>query len=87
MLFFGALMFLCGHFYLLEWQSEPLALIACGVVWMLTGTVVVGFALWLFVLLGRSSWALRMGGTAIVVSGAVLATAAGTGTLPCSGPA
>jgi hypothetical protein len=86
MLLFGFLMFLYGHFELVEWRSEPSVLIACGVVWILTGLGVIGSALWLALLLGRSPLALRLGGAAILVSGTVLATAAGTGALPCTGP-
>ena len=86
MLFFGSLMFLFGYVVLREWRWERAALIACGLVWILSGPTVFGSALWLFGLLRRSLLALRIGGTAIVVSGAVLATAAATGVLPCSGP-
>ncbi|MGE5056201.1 MAG: hypothetical protein ACM3WP_18725 [Acidobacteriota bacterium] len=87
MLLFGLLMFLFGYFVLSEWRAERVALIACGVVWILTGPAVFGSALWLSVLLGRSPLALRIGGAAIIASGAVLASAAGVGVLPCSGPA
>ena len=87
MLLFGLLMFLFGYSALSEWRSERATLIACGVVWILTGPAVFGSALWLSVSLGRSPLALRIGGTAIVASGTVLATAAAVGVLPCSGPA
>jgi hypothetical protein len=86
MLLFGFLMFLFGYFALSEWRSERAALIACGVVWILAGPVVFGSALWLSVSLGRGPLALRIGGTAIVASGTVLATAAAVGVLPCNGP-
>jgi hypothetical protein len=84
MLLFGFVMFMSGYFTLSEWRSERAALIACGVVWILTAPWVFGSALWLLVSLGRSRFALRAGGTAILTSGAVLATAAGV--LPCSDP-
>ena len=87
MLFFGSLMFLFGYFALNEWQSERAALIACGVAWILSGPTVFGSALWLLGSLGRNPLALRIGGTATMASGAVLATAAAAGVLQCSGPA
>lgn len=87
MLLFGSLMFLFGYFALSEWQSERAALIACGVVWILTGPAVFGSGLWLLGSLGRNHLALRIGGTAVVASGTVLATAAAVGVLQCSGPA
>jgi hypothetical protein len=86
MLLFGVLMFLFGYFVLSEWRSERGALIACGVVWILTGPAAFGSALWLSVSLGRSPLALRIGGAAILASGTVLAMAAALGVLPCSGP-
>ncbi len=87
MLFFGSLMFLFGYFDLSEWRSERAALIACGVVWVVTGPTVFGCALWLLGSLGRNPRALRIGGAASVASGAVLALAAAAGVLPCSGTA
>jgi hypothetical protein len=86
MLLFGSLMFAFGYVALSEWRSEQVALIACGVVWILTGPAVFGSALWLLGSLGRNPLALFIGGTAIVASGTVLAMAAATGVLPCSGP-
>ena len=87
MLLFGSLMFLFGYFALSEWRSERAALIACGALWILTGPAVFGSALWLLGSLGRSPLALGLGGTAVITSGTLLATAAAVGVLPCSGPA
>lgn len=87
LLLFGSLMALYGCFIFAEWQSERAALIACGVVWILTGPALFGSALWLLVSLGRSPLALQIGGTAVVASGTVLAAAAAVGVLQCSGPA
>jgi hypothetical protein len=87
MLLFGFLMFMFGYFALSEWRSEGAALIACGVVWTLTGPAVLGSALWVCASLGRRPLALRIAGGAIIASGVVLATAATFGVLPCSGPA
>jgi hypothetical protein len=87
MLLFGSLMFLFGYFALREWRSERAALIACGAVWILIGPTVFGSALWLLGSLGRNPLALRLGGTAVIASGTLLATAAAVGVLPCSGPA
>ena len=87
MLFFGCFMFLFGYFGLSEWRSERAALIACGVVWILTGPTVFGSGLWLFGSLGRSSLALRVGGTAVAASGTVLAMAAAAEVLQCTAPA
>jgi len=86
MLLFGYLMFLFGYFDLREWQAERATLIACGLVWILTGPGVFGSALWLLGSLGRNPLALWMGGTAVVASGTVLATAAAVGVLQCTGP-
>jgi hypothetical protein len=83
MLLFGAFMSVVGYVGLSEWSSERAALIAFNALWMLTGPVVFGSALWLFGSLGRNPLALRIGGTAIVASGAVLATAAAAGVLQC----
>ena len=86
MLFFGPLMFLFGYFGLSEWRLgrgcadcvqrrvEP------------AGPAAFGAALWLFGSLGRNPLALRIGGTAMVACGTVLATAAALGVLPCSTP-
>ncbi len=87
MLLFGAFMSGVGYVGLGEWSSERAALIACSALWMLTGPLVFGSALWLFGSLGRNPLALRIGGTAIMASGAVLATAAAAGVLQCTGPA
>ena len=87
MLSFGFLMFLFGYFALSEWRSERAALIACAAVWILTGPAVFGSALCLLGSLGCNPLALRLGGTAVITSGTLLATAAAVGVLPCSGPA
>jgi len=87
MLFFGSLMFLFGYVAVSEWRSERAALIACGGVWILTGSAIFGSALWLFGSLGRNRLALRIGGAAIVASGTVLGAAALVGVLQCTGPA
>jgi hypothetical protein len=87
MLFFGSLMFLFGCAAVWEWRAESAALVACGVAWILSGPVIVGSALWLFGSLGRSRRALRVGGHAIIITGVVLAAAAATRVMPCSGPA
>jgi hypothetical protein len=87
MLFFGLLMSVFGYVAIREWQSERAALIACGVMWILSGPAACGSALWLLGYLGRSRLALWAGGTAILISGMVLMGAAATGVLPCSGPA
>ena len=87
MFLFGSLMFLFGYFAVSEWRSERAVLIACGGVWILTGPAVFGSALWLLGSLGRKPLALRLGGTAVVTSGTLLATAAAVGVLPCSGQA
>lgn len=87
MLLFGSLIFLYGCDGVWEWRSESVTLIASSVVWILSGPATVGCALWLFGSLGRSRTALRIGGSAIVSSGVVLATVAATHVLPCSGAA
>ena len=86
MLFFGPLMFSFGYYGLSEWRSERAALIACSAAWSLAGPAAFGAALWLFGSLGRNPLALRIGGTAMVACGTVLATAAALGVLPCSTP-
>ena len=87
MLFFGSLMFLFGCAAVWEWRAESDALVACGVLWLLSGPMIVGSALWLFGSLGRSRRALRVGGGAIIATGVILAAAAATHIMPCSGPA
>lgn len=87
MLFFGALMFLFGYFDLREWRYEGTALIVCALVWSVTGPAVFGSAVWVLVSIGRSWLPLSIGGSAIALSGAVLAIAATTRFLPCNGPA
>lgn len=49
-----------------------LLMLLFGSLWILTGLALFGSALWLLVSLGRSPLALRIGGTAVVVSGAIL---------------
>lgn len=61
-------------------------MIACSVLWILAAPMVMGSALCLLGSLGRNLLALRIGGAAIVTSGAVLTTAAVLGVLPCSSP-
>ena len=87
MLFYGVLMTLYGYFTLSEWRWERVALMASGLLWILTGPVIFGSGLWVCVSLGRGRFPLRIGGIAVLVSGAVLATVAPLGVLPCSGPA
>lgn len=87
MLFFSFLMCASGYVGLLEWRSEGPALIASNVALFLAGFAVLGTALWVVGSLGRSPLALRIGGTGIMVSGVVIATAAASGVLQCSGPA
>lgn len=86
MLLFGLVMSAFGYVGIHEWRSEGAALIACGVVWALTGPAIFGSALWVFGSLGRNRMALRIGGTAILASGTVLAAAALADVLQCSGP-
>jgi hypothetical protein len=87
MFVFGAFMSVVGYVGLSEWRSEGAALIACNVLWILTGPAVFASALWLFGSLGRTPLALRIGGTAMLASGAVLVTAAVASVLQCTGPA
>jgi hypothetical protein len=86
MLLFGPLMFSFGYYGLSESRSERAGLIACSAAWSLAGPAAFGAALWLFGSLGRNPLALRIGGTAMVACGTVLATAAALGVLPCSTP-
>jgi hypothetical protein len=86
MLFFGTIMFLFGYFDLIEWRAEGAALIACGVVWIVTGPVVAGSALWVLGSLGRSLRALRIGGGAMAACGASLAMGAAANVLQCTSP-
>jgi len=72
--------------YTAEWRFESALLLACGVVWTVTGSITVVAALWLLWSRGRSRRALAVGGSAIVASGALFATAAATHVLPCGGP-
>ncbi|HEY1272864.1 MAG TPA: hypothetical protein VGF08_12800 [Terriglobales bacterium] len=87
MLFFGGLMSLFGFAAVYEWRAEQLLLIASGAVWILAGPVVFGSALWLLRTLGRSRRALRIGGISVAVTGTVLAAAAITHVMPCTGVA
>jgi len=87
MLFFGCLMFLGGYVGLVDWRSESAMLIPVSLILLMSGSAVFVSMLWLLTSVGRNRLALRMGGIALAVSGTVLAMAAGTGLLPCSGPA
>jgi hypothetical protein len=87
MLFFGILISLYGAHGIAEWQSEGAALIVASVALSLTGVAIAGAVLWLWGSLGRNRWALMIGGSASVVSGAVLAAAVLTHVMPCNGPA
>jgi len=87
MLFFGTLMFLFGCYDIVEWQAEQVSLIVCGILLLLAGLATVGSALWMLGSLGRSKKGLQIGGSAMIASGVVLATAAATHIMPCSGPA
>lgn len=75
-----------GLAYTAEWRFESALLLACGVVWTVTGSITVVAALWLLWSRGRSRRALAVGGSAIVASGALFAIAAATHVLPCGGP-
>jgi hypothetical protein len=87
MLFFGTLMFLFGCYDVMEWQAEQVSLVVCGILLVLAGLATLGSAIWMLGSLGRSKKALQIGGGAMISSGAVLATAAATHIMPCSGPA
>jgi hypothetical protein len=87
MLLFGSFMFVVGYVGLSEWRSERAALIACNLMWILTGPVVFGSATVALWVTRPNPLALQIGGTALVGSGAVLVTAAATGVLQCTGPA
>jgi hypothetical protein len=65
---------LAGFAYLADWRFVSALLLACGVVWTVTGSITVVAALWLLWSRGRNRSALAIGGTAIVASGAVFAT-------------
>ena len=69
-----------------EYSFESALLFACGVVWSLSSCVTVVSALWLLVSRGRSQIPMLIGGSAIVATGAIFATAAATHLLPCGGP-
>lgn len=86
MLLFGVIMFGFGYAGIWEMKFEQPSLIACSVAWLLTGTVTCLAALWILGSLGRRQLALRLGGTAIFTSGAILVTAAATNVLECSSP-
>jgi len=75
-----------GLAYMAEWRFESALLFAGGVVWTVTGSMTVVSALWLLWSRGRSRRALTVGGSAIVASGALFATAAASHMMPCGGP-
>jgi hypothetical protein len=69
-----------------EWRFETALLVACGVVWTVTGCVTVVSAIWLLLSRGCSQAPMLIGGGAIIACGASFATAATTHVLPCGGP-
>ena len=87
MLFFAGLTGLIGSYHVWEWGSESLVLMGTAVVLTVASATAVLCAFWILGSLGRSQRAQRLGGTAIVVSGIVLAAAAAIHVIPCSGPA
>jgi len=69
-----------------EWRFETALLLACGVVWTVTGCVTVVSAIWLLLSRGCSQAPMLIGGSAIIACGAFFATTAATHVLPCGGP-
>jgi hypothetical protein len=83
---FGVIMCVFGYLVLGEWRSFRTALLACAVIWLIGGIVMLAAAVWVAASRGRSRLGSLFGGISTVASGAVLAFAAATHVLPCSGP-
>ena len=86
MLLFGLITCLFGYLVLDEWRSFQTALLTCGVIWLISGVAMLMSAVWVARTWGGSRSASLMGASATVASGALLAAAAVTHVLPCSGP-
>ena len=84
MLFFGVLMAAYGTD--IDFAADGVALAVANLLLSLLGGATVVLAAWTLISLGRLKLPLRLGGIAALVCGVVLAFAAASGVLPCSGP-
>ena len=83
---YGTLPILFGYLILRRWAAERIALVVCGVLFLISGTTMLLSSLWLLVGLGRQRGPLWIGGIASVLSAGVLVGGTLTDVLPCSGP-
>jgi len=86
MLFFGGVVSRIGYHILRHWSSIGPAYAACGVLWVLTGPVMLVAGLWVVGSLGRHRIPLLVGGAATALAGLVLVVGVLTYVIPCAGP-
>ena|SRR6266480_3016122 len=86
LLLYGVIPLLFAYFILREWTAERTALVACGVLFLVSGATMLISAALLFVSWGRWRLPLWTGATASLASATALIIATVTEILPCSGP-
>jgi hypothetical protein len=88
LLLYGFIPFLFGYYYFLvpKWAAERIVLVACGAIFTLTGATMLASGVCLLGNLTDHRTAAWAGGTASILSGAVLLGASFSRILPCSGP-
>jgi TRAP-type C4-dicarboxylate transport system permease small subunit len=86
MILFGLIASIGGYSVVHQWHFISAAYAACGVAWVLAGLVIFVAGWELLASRGRRQIALWMGGTAIVVAGAVQVAGVLAHLIPCSGP-
>jgi hypothetical protein len=86
LLLYGVIPLLFAYFILREWTAERTALVACGVLFLVSGATMLISAILLFTGWGRLRLPLWAGATASLASATTLIIATLTDMLPCSGP-
>jgi len=86
LLLFGFVALSAGYQTLRDWSSITPGYASCGLLWILTGAVMIVTGLWVLGSLGRHRIPLLVGGAATALAGMVLVVGVLTYVIPCSGP-
>jgi hypothetical protein len=86
LLLYGVVPAVMGYLVVSRFAAERTVLVVCGAILLLSGSIMLGSALWSIVSLGHQRLPLWTGSVASILSGGVLAGVTLTDVLPCSGP-
>lgn len=86
-LLYGTMGSAAGYYTLADWPACSPALRTLAIFWIFLGPAMLIAAAWVVGSLGRSAQALKIGGAATILFGALRAFSSFAEIVPCSGPA